>query len=125
MQVTLTVNTESNDEIREAQDLLGRMLKTEASADTPSKPVEDKKPATKVKAKVTPKKEAEKPAEPKEETKDATEEMTLEALKAIAKDALVKSDRETVKATINKFGAKLAEVDARMYGDLATALKAL
>jgi len=124
MQVTLTVNTESNDEIREAQDLLGRMLKTEASADTPSKPVEDKTPAKKVKAKVTPKKEAEKPSEPKEETpKDDV--MTLDALKAIAKDALVKSDRETVKATINRFGTKLAEVDARMYGDLATALKAL
>ena len=121
MQVQITVDTENNHQINEAIILLGRMVKTEASPTTPEKDEAPKKTPTKVKPKVTPKKDVEPKSEPKTEAK----EMTLDELKAIAKESLTKSDRDTVKATINKFGAKLAEVDARMYSELATALKAL
>ena len=56
---------------------------------------------------------------------EAPVSITLDQLKEIAKAAVAKSDRVKVKEVISKFGTKLAEIDARLYDEVATALKAL
>ncbi len=126
----LTFEIETTEDAQRAQKVLSAFIgnDTETVAEEPKKEVA-KKTTTK---KTTPKKvEKEAPAEETGPGPDEVEEeletpsVDLKTLTGIAKDAVAKTDRATVKEVIAEFGEKLSAVDEADYDALAAKLKDL
>lgn len=134
----------NKEEAQEALNMISAYLGTEAPKavtketsevvppNSKSEPKEEKKvPATRAKDSVkkdAPKKASTKPkAEPKpeEEEEDEAGEIDQATLTQIAKDAVARTDRATVKDVISEYGEKISVVDPADYGELAAKLKEL
>ena len=104
---------------------------TEEAKPTPKKraPRTTKKPAEKPEVEPEVEKEPEPEPTPVKEKKTVTapseSKLTLADLTALAKKAVAGSDRDTVKATISTYGAKLSAVPSTDYETLADELKEL
>ena len=126
----IIIEIENDQDAQRAQKMLAAYLgntsePSDTVAETPKKEVA-KKSTTK---KATTKKVEEKPetgpeSDEAEET-EASDGVDLKSLTATAKDAVGRTDRETVKKTIAEFGDKLSAVDESNYGELSEKLKAL
>ena len=106
-------------QVAELTSVIGKIINsstveaTEKENTTPSMPEEKKEVVEPKKTRATkPKVEAEK-------------KLTLADLKDLAKNAVTRSSREDVKATIGKFGEKLSDVATSDYPELAKNLEAL
>lgn len=124
----LTLEIETTEDAQRAQKMLAAYLgesvsKSETVAEEPKKEVA-KKTTTR---KTTTKKVEEKPAEESDEVEEteAADGVDLKTLTGIAKDAVAKTDRATVKDVIGEYGEKLSAVDEGDYEALAAKLKAL
>lgn len=127
----------NKEEAQEALNMISAYLGTEApkavtKPEPKPEPKEEKKvPATRAKDSVkkdAPKKASTKPkAEPKpeEEEEDEAGEIDQATLTQIAKDAVARTDRATVKDVISEYGEKISVVDPADYGELAAKLKEL
>jgi len=122
MKVILTI--ENHEDAVAAQKMLGAYLGEEVSKST-TKKTTTKRSITKSEAKGPEAKglEAKEPEVKELETK--TEDIDLAELTTIAKAAVAKTDRATVKDVISAYGAKLSEVNASDYEALSEELKAL
>lgn len=129
---------ENPEDAVDAQNMLAAYLSVEEDVKIPKavakvEPKEEKKvPATRAKDSV--KKDAPKTKpkpepkpEPEEEEEPVVEggEVTLAELTQIAKDAVARTDRATVKDTIGEYGEKLSAVEEKDYTELAQKLKEL
>ena len=111
-------------------DLSTTGIQGEVTSSPKAKSVSKAKPDTKkeVKKETPPKEEAPKEEKvPKEEApkEEKAADITLDQLKTLAKEAVARTDRETVKKTIARYGQKLAAVTENNYGSLASDLEAL
>lgn len=122
----LTFEIETTEDAQRAQKVLSAFIgnDTETVAEEPKKEVAKKT----TQKKTTPKKvEKEAPAEEPESDDEAeeTSDVDLKTLTGIAKDAVAKTDRATVKDVIAEYGEKLSAVKEADYGDLAEKLRSL
>lgn len=124
----IIIEIENDQDAQRAQKMLAAYLgntneQPDTVAEEPKKEVA-KKTTTK---KPTTKKVEEKAEEPEPEPEPdgAADGVDLKTLTAIAKDAVDKTDRATVKDTIGEYGEKLSAVDEADYNALAEKLKAL
>lgn len=122
----------NHEEAVAAQNMLSAYLGTGAPK-TVAKTEEKKVPVTRAKDEVKkddttkrkpkPAKPVEEPAKPVEEPTEG--EIDQAGLTAIAKAAVAKTDRGTVKDVISAYGTKISEVAPEDYAALAEELKAL
>ena len=121
----LTFEIETTEDAQRAQKVLSAFIgnDNETVAEEPKKEVA-KKSTTR---KTTPKKVEEKPEtdEVEETESDEVDGVDLKTLTGMAKDAVAKTDRATVKEVIAEFGEKLSAVDEADYDALAAKLKEL
>lgn len=125
MKITLTINTEDREELKDCVNLMGVYLDrissdsvnpmgadgTETVSETQSSP----KPKTPVKTAPT----------QKAKTEEQASSITLAVLKTAAKDAVGRTDRNAVKNVIGAFATKLVEVKEADYGKLYKNLQTL
>jgi len=119
----LTFEIETTEDAQRAQKVLSAFIgnDTETVAEEPKKEV-----AKKTTTRKTPTKKAEKKNELVEEPEsDEPSGVDLKTLTGIAKDAVAKTDRATVKDVIAEYGEKLSAVDKADYDALAAKLKEL
>ncbi len=120
MKLIIEVETKSKTTLIEAKELILQLL-----GETSSKISNGSAHKTNAKVPTKPKVEKEIP-KPTPEGKNAPEPtITLGELKELAKSAVIKTDRITVKNTIAEFAPKLSEVKEADYDKLAESLKAL
>lgn len=132
MKLQFEIETTNTEMVAEAIQLLNGFIptekaKAETKTKTASKPVKTKtKPAP---IDDTPKEEKapEEPAKPvKTETKASPKtDLTLGQLKATAKEAVQRTDVDTVKKVIARYGGKLADVTENNYQALFNELEGL
>ena len=124
----IIIEIETTEDAQRAQKVIAAILGTSV-AEEPKKEVAKK--AEEPKKEVTkkaeePKKEVElDEVEPDENDELGEDTVDLATLTSIAKDAVSKSDRATVKDVIGKYGDKLSSVKESDYAALAKDLKAL
>lgn len=125
MKLNFTIDTMSKTEIDEAINLLATLPAKGGVAKATTPPKTTRKAP--VKAKTEPEPTDAIPEPVKETEEPATEEKCIELaeLKECAKAAVGKTDVDTVKKTIARYGRKLAEVTPNNYGALIADLKAL
>lgn len=130
----IIIEIETTEDAQRAQRVIAAILDESVSKTVKSEETVAEEPKKEVAKKTTtPKKEVEKKPvtkkEPEESDEDETEEQSgsvdLATLTGIAKDAVSRSDRATVKDTIGKYGDKLSSVKESDYEALAEDLKAL
>jgi hypothetical protein len=137
----IVIEIETTEDARRAQIVISAILGELVSGTDMSKETVAKEPKKEVAKKTTtPRKEVErkpvtrKEVEPEADPKEDDElddelgledEIDLTTLTAIAKDAVSKSDRATVKDIIGKYADKLSSVKPHDYAALAEDLKAL
>ena len=124
----IIIEIETTEDAQRAQRVIAAIL-----GESVSKTVAEEPKKEVAKKTTTPKKEVEKKPvtkkEPEESDEDEIEEQSgsvdLATLTGIAKDAVSRSDRATVKDTIGKYSDKLSSVKESDYEALAEDLKAL
>ena len=113
----IIIEIETTEDAQRAQKVIAAILGTSV-AEEPKKEVAKKAEE--------PKKEVElDEVEPDENDELGEDTVDLATLTSIAKDAVSKSDRATVKDVIGKYGDKLSSVKESDYAALAKDLKAL
>lgn len=135
----IIIEIENDKDAQRAQKILTAYLGNIEDPEDGGPHHENEEPKKEVAKKTTPKKDPVKKTTPKKDKPDgetepesdeveeteATDGVDLKTLTGIAKDAVAKTDRATVKETIGKYGEKLSAVNESDYEALAEDLKAL